>query len=185
MKRFTHFIGIPLNGLSKAFHDSLKHEINPDCVVPPSRYHLTLNCLKLQYHEFETIKEIIRECVMYIEPFHTHINSINTFHKQDMTNVVFARILEQEMILTICERINIRLYEKGFIKKKDLILPKLHMTVINVKYGDGQMISMRSIEKYKKFDFGIAQIDEISLFQMKKAIIDGESRYLKEFTVKF
>ncbi|UCD13881.1 MAG: RNA 2',3'-cyclic phosphodiesterase [Thermoplasmatales archaeon] len=131
-------------------------------LVEPQNIHVTLKFLgDVQDDKIDQIEQIMKDSVEEVKPFTVKLIGTGVFPNKNYIRVVWIGIQDAENIVTISGNINEKLSQIGFKKEKRGF--SAHLTVGRVKTAKNKEVLLKTIEKYRNFEFSIQEVNSIKL----------------------
>ncbi|ORE10599.1 hypothetical protein BCV72DRAFT_221361 [Rhizopus microsporus var. microsporus] len=180
--RPTHFLSIPITNVKQqieAFYKKIDTMVNPDALVLPANFHITLGVMSLLDREEidRAVKYFKEECsivahqVLENGPLSVRLQKLAIMQP----NPAEAHVLyiepqdETQLLVKLCKAIIDKMIDGGFMKMEKRPL-KLHATLVNTSHCKGkirQPFDARSIlQEHKEINFGQAVLDKVCFMKM-------------------
>lgn len=164
MSKFRGFIAVDIEPFPKLiqFENEIKNSGAIVKLVEPENVHITLKFLgETDEALIDKIEEIMKSAVEGINHFDIKFKGSGVFPNQNYIKVIWIGIENIEQISKIAKKIDEQTSMIGFEKEKRGF--SAHLTIARVKSARNKDNLLQIIEKYKDIEFGISNVNSITL----------------------
>ena len=164
MSKFRGFIAIDIEPFPKLiqFENEIRNIGANVKLVELENVHITLKFLgETDEALIDRLQEIMKSAVEGITPFDIKFKGSGVFPNQKYIRVMWVGIENIENISKIAKKIDEQTSKLGFEKEKRAF--SAHLTIARVKSAKNKDKLLQIIEKYKDVEFGIFNVNQITL----------------------
>ncbi|KYK28302.1 2'-5' RNA ligase [Thermoplasmatales archaeon SG8-52-1] len=164
MSKFRGFIAIDIEPFPKLiqFENEIRNIGANVKLVELENVHITLKFLgETDEALIDRLQEIMKSAVEGITPFDIKFKGSGVFPNQNYIRVMWVGIENIENISKIAKKIDEQTSKLGFEKEKRAF--SAHLTIARVKSAKNKDKLLQIIEKYKDVEFGIFNVNQITL----------------------
>lgn len=164
MSKFRGFIAIDIESFPKLvqLENEIKNSGANIKLVEPENVHITLKFLgETDEALVDRILDIMKSAVEEMKPFDIKFKGSGVFPNQNYIKVMWIGIENIEQISKIAKKIDEQTSKLGFEKEKRGF--SAHLTIARVKSAINKDKLLQIIEKYKDVEFGIFNVNQITL----------------------
>ena len=164
MSKFRGFIAIDIDPFPKLvqLENEIKNSGANVKLVEPENVHITLKFLgETDEALVDKILDIMKSAVEVMKPFDIKFIGSGVFPNQNYIKVMWIGIENIEQISKIAKKIDEQTSKLGFEKEKRDF--SAHLTIARIKSARNKDKLLQIIEKYKDVEFGVFNVNQITL----------------------